>query len=588
MVSSELEALQSPSHQAAGLRRYDVLRRLSLSPRKEVLLARVHGPLDFTRIVVIKRPVPHAHAAEVARGMAREAVAYARLDHSAIVRLHDFIADRQGVALVLEYVDGLTLQSLFDHLRERGERLDTASAGFLTARIFEALAAAHGARDVASGAPAPVIHRDVTPSHVLIPWSGDAKLASFGLAKVHGLPGDTQRGSMKGTPGFMTPEQVLGDRVTPSTDVYQACLVAYELFSGRPAFAREELPRLELLHAMVEGKIFPLELARRDVPGAVADALRRGTHSDSAERSLSPDVMVRLLRAELDLERGRLALQAHLERIAEAPDSRTVPRAAVRLEVDDWELAVLASRRTSPPSGRRSAVNLRSLFGAADAEPVTEDDDTVRYATEAPTVRPPLFNPPEEAVPPGLRGARERVAAAKEPVAASAREAAQPTSPAAWRPRPPPRSRRAIFVAGLFLVLGAAAACGAWFAREVARGRRPPSWWPRSAALASGPGAKAPPALVPSSPSSPSSGEPPSADPASGAPASGPSLGPTRGALEAPREAAGHRVFADGRLVCTTGMRCVLPCGHHRVRLGSAGREQIVDIPCGGSIAIDR
>ena len=116
------------------------------------------------------------------------------------------------------------------------------------------------------------------------------------------------------------------------------------------------LPHLSVtppLHAMVEGKIFPLELARRDVPIAVADALRRGTHSDSAERSLSPDVMVRLLRAELDLEGGRLALHAHLDRIDEAPDSRTVPRAAVRLGVDDWELAVLASRRTALGARRR-------------------------------------------------------------------------------------------------------------------------------------------------------------------------------------------------------------------------------------------
>ena len=124
---------------------------------------------------------------------AREAAAYARLSHPAIVKLYDFFSDDGQLVMVLEYVDGLPLHKLRALLKPpRPCPSTTARPCSSRARIFGALsAAAHGA-DPQTGEFAPVIHRDVNPSNVLIPWDGHVKIADFGIAKVAGVPTTTR------------------------------------------------------------------------------------------------------------------------------------------------------------------------------------------------------------------------------------------------------------------------------------------------------------------------------------------------------------------------------------------------------------
>src|SRR5579883_147366 len=203
---------------------YEIIRRLGAGGACDVLLARTHGPHGFSRLVVLKRlRADRARDPAYVADLAREARAYARVDHPAVVQLYDVVDDDGRPALVLQYVRGLSLHQLRAGLSSSGTALGDEVAIYVMHHVFAALAAAHEARDTDTGELAQVIHRDVSPANVLIDWSGTVRLADFGIAKLAGQSsGDTALGLVKGTQGYMAPEQVDGSPVTVRTDVYQA------------------------------------------------------------------------------------------------------------------------------------------------------------------------------------------------------------------------------------------------------------------------------------------------------------------------------------------------------------------------------
>ncbi|CAN5919570.1 hypothetical protein BH11MYX4_BH11MYX4_59090 [soil metagenome] len=189
---------------------YRVVRRIATGGTSDVLLAKAEGPHGFEREVVLKVLLSkHERDAELKAMFAREAAAYARLSHPSIVRLYDFFANGEQLVMVLEYVDGPPLSRLRGMLKTIARPFDDLTAIHVSACIFEALAAAHAATDEA-GESAPVIHRDVNPSNVLVSWDAQVKLADFGIAKITGVNHQSTAGLIKGTYGYMAPEQVKG------------------------------------------------------------------------------------------------------------------------------------------------------------------------------------------------------------------------------------------------------------------------------------------------------------------------------------------------------------------------------------------
>ena len=294
---------------------YRVLHRIATGGTSDVLLARAEGPHGFARVVVLKLLLPeYRHDERLERMFATEAAAYARLSHPAIVKLFDFFSDSGQLVMVLEYIDGVALHKLRALLRADGTRLDDRASLFLAARVFGALSAAHAARDPQSGEFAPVIHRDVNPSNVLIPWDGHAKIADFGIAKVAGVDGDrTQAGLVKGTYGYMAPEQARGEPVSVAADVYAATLLVWELLAGRKAIMRGGGSDLDVLRAMAEPTFPALSALRPDLPRPLIDAVAVGLQPDPDKRTIHAEEMVQVLRSCADLEVGRQQLVEALD-----------------------------------------------------------------------------------------------------------------------------------------------------------------------------------------------------------------------------------------------------------------------------------
>ncbi len=305
--------------------KYRIVRKLATGGTSDVLLAQAEGPHGFERTVVLKLLLSQFRDNdELTRMFAREASAYARLSHPSIVQLYDFFARDGQLVMVLEHVDGPSLARVRALLKAIHKQLDDRCALHVAACIFSALAAAHGTSDDRGGA-APVIHRDVNPSNVLLPWDGNVKLADFGMAKVTGLSHESRHGVIKGTFGYMAPEQVTAESVTPRADVYGAGIVLWELLTNRKAFQRGALPESELLRQMAEPRITKIDKLRPDLEPPLSRALAVALEPRAEARTITAEEMVAVLRKIVSEEEGREALAAAIGLVKARPQTLAGP-----------------------------------------------------------------------------------------------------------------------------------------------------------------------------------------------------------------------------------------------------------------------
>jgi serine/threonine-protein kinase len=246
--------------------RYRLLQQLGAGGMAVVWRAVIDGPEGFAREVVIKRVLPElGRSDEFVRMLLGEARLSARLRHPGIVQVHELGQVDGEYFLAMEYVEGSDLVTIAEKCRDRQMPLPIGLACFIAREVAAALAYAHELKDD-EGRPLCVVHRDVSPSNVMVSSAGVVKLLDFGIAKAadHFRRERTQTGVLKGKLSYLSPEQAEGEELDPRSDLFALGIVLHECLTNRRLFSGgDELKTLRLVR---EAAVSQPSAARPEVP----------------------------------------------------------------------------------------------------------------------------------------------------------------------------------------------------------------------------------------------------------------------------------------------------------------------------------
>jgi len=233
-----------------------------------VVYEAIQEPLN--RRVAIKALKPSiAIDSQFAERFEREAHFMASLQHENILHVIDFLKDGKSMFIIMEYVDGIDLYDLL----ERSPRLPADVAAIITLQLARGLDYAHFRG---------IIHRDIKPANIMVSMQGDVKLMDFGIARHERLADLTETGTGLGTPSYMSPEQILGDKLDFRSDIFSLGIVLYEMLTGRILFGDEDT--MVTLDNVVRKDIPAVTHYNPDVPEGLQRILNKALERDLDQR----------------------------------------------------------------------------------------------------------------------------------------------------------------------------------------------------------------------------------------------------------------------------------------------------------------
>ena len=213
------------------LGRYELLHPLGCGGMAEVFKARASGPAGFERDVVVKRILPqYTRDPDFVRMFADEARILGLMHHPNVVQAYEFGEDGGTLYLALEYVEGPSLSKVLRTLRAASRPMPPAIVAYIAREICRALDYVHRLEN-ADGERLDVVHRDVTPSNIIVTPSGAVKLLDFGVAKFATAAKSTRAGTVKGKPAYLAPEQLQGKPIDGRVDLFALGIVMHEMLT---------------------------------------------------------------------------------------------------------------------------------------------------------------------------------------------------------------------------------------------------------------------------------------------------------------------------------------------------------------------
>lgn len=375
------------------LGRYRLLRRLATGGMAEIYLARATAIEGFEKLVVLKRILPqYADNESFIRMFLAEARLAATLHHPNVVQVYDIGEDDGAYFFAMEYVEGVNLRQLGIATRRAGHALPLQHILHIITGMCAGLHYAHEKRD-ASGAPLGIVHRDVSPSNVLVTFDGGIKIVDFGIAKAANV--STSAGTLKGKIPYMSPEQCRGAQLDRRSDVFSIGTLLWELTMGARLFSADN--EMALLAKVAEGRVPPPTTINPHYPPTLEAIVLRALAADLDQRYPSARELQLALEdfahdARLPLSAARL--QPFLREVcAEQIATINALHAAHHRDPSTHEAIKNAPTVVNVDPGESSSVSGVDLTGL---EPPAPDDETTTAHTAtvaAPTRPSPVATP---------------------------------------------------------------------------------------------------------------------------------------------------------------------------------------------------
>jgi eukaryotic-like serine/threonine-protein kinase len=216
---------------------YLVYERLGVGGMATVHRAKERGIEGFERIVALKRLLPHlAEDASFVRSFVREAKLASMLQHVNVVQLYELGRVGHVYFIAMEYIDGRDVRKILRQARKVSGPPTINVIVSMLIQMCDALDYAHTRTDE-NGEPVGIVHRDISPSNLIVTRSGHLKVIDFGIAKAQSQHLKTQTGRVKGKLAYMAPEAIQGKELDARSDIFSAGVIAHELLTARPLFA---------------------------------------------------------------------------------------------------------------------------------------------------------------------------------------------------------------------------------------------------------------------------------------------------------------------------------------------------------------
>ena len=259
-----------------GGSKYAVLHELGAGGMGRIFKGLLVGQEGFQRPIVIKK-LRYAGERSHVRMFVEEARRYAVLDHENIGRIFDFEDVGGELCIILEYIDGWSLGEYLERHEQLDRLPDVEMAVFIVSRVCRALQYVYE--------KAAIVHRDISPSNIMMTREGTVKLIDFGIA----APSGRREARLTGKPAYMAPEMIVELRADHRSDLFSLGAVLFEMLTLRRLFTGRSTS--EILEQVVAGQSPSPRTFNPAVPDAVMEILRRALRRDPAHRFASAGQM---------------------------------------------------------------------------------------------------------------------------------------------------------------------------------------------------------------------------------------------------------------------------------------------------------